>query len=187
MNQYFDHTTNKYHLTLEVEIPKYLPSRTVNFRIFSITDKSFEIIRDPQLLNSKYIFEMYRSLFGKKVFFNFSFDKYEFEKIRSFNFGLCEEGVRWILKDIIFENIFFKEEEFTLINYDYYEDALAINSLELFEEKNSKNTENCTPEIITDSLKVSLSKEVIKKEESNLKKSNSSSKKKSFGKKQLTR
>lgn len=107
MNQYFDEKTNKYHITMEVGMPRRSSSRKNNFRIYSITNDSNEIIKDPVLSDSKYVFEIHNHLFGRKVFFKFSFEKNMFEKIKSFNFGLCEEGYGWIFKDIIVENNFF--------------------------------------------------------------------------------
>lgn len=180
MNQYFNQNTGKYHLTLEIEIPKHLPSRPVNFRIFSITNRLHEIIRDPKILNSNYVFEIYRYLFGKKVFFNFSFDKNEFENIRSINLGLCEENVSWIFKDIMVENVFFIENE--------KNNTLLLNKINHLNDKinNDQVKNDVTKDILNTSLELSSFKDFTDKESSVLEITSSIDSSKTINKKNTT-
>ena len=98
MEQYLDLLDNKYHITMFVDIPNYTasPRSILNFRVKSVINGKDETIFDPNFKNSNYIFKIKQSLLGKKVFFNFSFDKDDIFNVKSFEFALCDEGVRWI-------------------------------------------------------------------------------------------
>jgi hypothetical protein len=134
MEQYLDLLYNKYHITMFVNIPNYTasPRSILNFRVKSVINRKDETIFDPNFKNSNYIFKIKQSLLGKKVFFNFSFDKDDIFDVKSFEFALCDEGVRWI--DIDFtdciKNEFYDSFSYELILKDteIIADSLEISS-----------------------------------------------------------
>ena len=123
MEQYLDQKDDKWHITFWTELPKVMIKNKLNFRIKSVTLCDGSVVSDPQINNSKYIFSIHESMLGKKVFFNFNFDKEEILNISKFNFGLCDEKVAW------FGNTFFSVEN------NYFVNISNLSS----EENNSNN------------------------------------------------
>ena len=101
MEQYLEQKDGKWHVTLWTELPKVIIKNKLNFRIKSITLNNGSVVADPKINNSKYIFSIYESILGKKVFFNFSFDTKEISNILKFNIGLCDEKVTWFNNTLI--------------------------------------------------------------------------------------
>jgi len=101
MNQYLDEKDGKWHISLSVDIPRILIKNKLNFRLHSIIMKNGEVIRDPSLSSSNYIFGIAPSFMGKKGFFFSYFEPKEIEEIDQFKFGLCDERVRWHESTII--------------------------------------------------------------------------------------
>ena len=77
-------------------VPTINIRHSYNFRVHSITNNDDSIIRDPVISNSHYIFNLGTKFFGKKVFFNASFDLLEIQDVKSFKFGFCNEQVSWL-------------------------------------------------------------------------------------------
>ena len=93
-NQYIG-VDGLWHVTITVSLPKLLVKNKLNFRIHHLELKGGENVRDPNLESSNYIFEINKSLLGKRVFFNAYFPCKEIANVKYFVFGLCDEGVRW--------------------------------------------------------------------------------------------
>jgi hypothetical protein len=102
MNQYLDEKDGKWHVSLSVDIPRILVKNKLNFRLHSVVMKNGEVVRDPSLSSSRYIFGIAPSFMGKKGFFFSYFEPTEIEEVDQFNFGLCDERVRWYESTIIF-------------------------------------------------------------------------------------
>jgi hypothetical protein len=101
MNQYLDEKDGKWHISLSVDIPRILVKNKLNFRLHSVVMRNGEVIRDPSLSSSNYIFGIAPSFMGKKGFFFSYFEPKEIEEVDQFNFGLCDERVRWHESTII--------------------------------------------------------------------------------------
>lgn len=101
MNQYLDEKDGKWHISLSVDIPRILIKNKLNFRLHSVVMRNGEVIRDPSLSSSNYIFGIAPSFMGKKGFFFSYFEPKEIEEIDQFKFGLCDERVRWHESTII--------------------------------------------------------------------------------------
>ena len=101
MEQYLDQKDGKWHITLWAELPRVVIKNKLNFRIKSVTLNDGSVVSDPQINNSKYIFSIHESMLGKKIFFNFSFDKEEISNISKFNIGLCDEKIIWLNNTLI--------------------------------------------------------------------------------------
>lgn len=101
MNQYLDQKDGKWHLIMSVDVPRLLIKNKLNFRIYNVTMKSGEVIRDPSFNLSSYIFSVAPSFMGKKVFFSSYFEPKEIEDVVEFKFGFCDERVRWHENTII--------------------------------------------------------------------------------------
>ena len=101
MNQYLDQKDGKWHVSLSVDIPRILVKNKLNFRLHSVVMKNGEVVRDPSLLSSRHIFGISPSFMGKKGFFFSYFEPTEIEEVDQFNFGLCDERVRWHESTII--------------------------------------------------------------------------------------
>ena len=131
MNQYLDQKDGKWHLTISVDVPRLLIKNKLNFRIYNVTMKSGEIIRDPSFNLSSYIFSVAPSFMGKRVFFSSYFEPKEIEDVVEFKFGFCDERVRWHENTIIaIKNNYFNVEvvkDEKLTEYSKLEEnALAI-------------------------------------------------------------
>ena len=105
MEQFLDQKDNKWHITMWMVVPTVNVKHGYNFRVHSITNNDGSIIRDPSISNSHYIFGISTKFFGKKVFFNASFDSLEIQNVKSFKFGFCNEQVAWLNNTfVVFEN-----------------------------------------------------------------------------------
>lgn len=96
MEQFLDQKDGKWHITMWMIVPTVSVKHIYNFRIHSITNNDNFITRDPVISNSHYIFGLGTKFFGKKIFFNASFDPLEIQNIKSFKFGFCNEQVSWL-------------------------------------------------------------------------------------------
>jgi hypothetical protein len=113
----FNKNTNKYEIVLLVNIPNVQIKSDLNFRIFSLKNNQNLIIQDPTIYNSNYIFKLNQSLVNRNMYFIFSFDKEQFESIKELTFGLCHEGISWIINNITYINLFFVEKE-KIVNFE---------------------------------------------------------------------
>ena len=116
VNQYFDNKDGMFHITFFTKIKSVSIINSLNYRIYSIELNDGRIIKDPNFLNSKYVFNIPSKMLNKEVFFNFSFSPNDIESISSFKFGLCDEKVRWYTDQFIqinnnFKNSYFLKEE----------------------------------------------------------------------------
>lgn len=99
----------KYYIEFWYKIPFLNKiNNKLNFRIFSIINENDIEIKDPIIEDSDYIFQLNENFINKEVFFQTSFQKDVFEKIKNINFGICDEGYSWILNNIRIENSYFK-------------------------------------------------------------------------------
>lgn len=101
MNQYLDQKDGKWHVSISMDIPRILVKNKLNFRLYSIVMKNGKVVRDPSISSSSYIFCIAPSFMGKKGFFLSYFEPKEVEEVDQFNFGLCDERVRWYESTII--------------------------------------------------------------------------------------
>lgn len=101
MNQYLDQKDGKWHVSISIDIPRILVKNKLNFRLYSIVMKNGKVVRDPSISSSSYIFSIAPSFMGKKGFFLSYFEPKEVEEVDQFNFGLCDERVRWYESTII--------------------------------------------------------------------------------------
>jgi len=101
--------SEKYYIEFWYHIPSLSNiNNKLNFRIFSIINENDIEIRDPIIEDSDYIFPLNENFINKEVFFQTSFKKDIFEKIKNINFGICDEGYFWVLNNIRIENSYFK-------------------------------------------------------------------------------
>ena len=96
MEQFLDQKDGKWHITMWMIVPTVNVKHIYNFRIHSIINNDNSITRDPIISNSHYIFGLGTKFFGKKIFFNASFDPLEIQNVKSFKFGFCNEQVSWL-------------------------------------------------------------------------------------------
>lgn len=116
MNQYLDEKDKKWHISFSVDIPRVLIKNKLNFRLHSVVMKNGDVVRDPSLSSSNYIFSIAPSFMGKKVFFFSYFDTDVIEEVSDFKFGLCDERVRWYENTIIsIKNEYLKNEALEII------------------------------------------------------------------------
>ena len=102
MEQYIENSgtpNERWHITMWVDMPKYSARGILNFRIKSVVNNLEQTISDPNFPNSTYIFRLDNSLLNKRVFFHFSFSTKDILYVKSFQFGLCDEGVKWVHVD----------------------------------------------------------------------------------------
>jgi hypothetical protein len=130
VEQYIENSgtpNERWHITMWVDMPKYSASTrsVLNFRVKSILNSKEEVVNDPNFENSRYIFNIDKSYLGKKVFFDFAFCTRDIADVRSFTFGLCDEGIRWINLNGFTE----------VINQNY--NLLSNNPDEIIKEKDS--------------------------------------------------
>lgn len=95
VNQYFDKKDGMFHITFFTKIKSVSIINSLNYRIYSVNLSDGRVIKDPNFLDSKYVFNIPSKMLNKEVFFNFSFSPNDIELVDSFKFGLCDEKVRW--------------------------------------------------------------------------------------------
>jgi hypothetical protein len=86
---------SRYKFTISVSIPKLQITKILNFRVKSITLLNNQVIIDPQINNSNYIFEIKENQINKNYDFIFDFDIIEISNIKDIDIGFCDEFVRW--------------------------------------------------------------------------------------------
>lgn len=96
MEQYHDKDDKRWHITLSAVAPSAANIKNkLNFRLHSVIMTDGSIIKDPDLLYSKYIFQINKLSYGKKLFFKAAFNTSQIYDIATFRFGFCDEMVRW--------------------------------------------------------------------------------------------
>jgi hypothetical protein len=137
MKQYFDKESNTWNIEIITKVPLYSSKKEFNFRIKSVEKINGEIINDPALHSSKYIFSINKNMLGKNMYFNFKFSKEDISDVRSFTFGFCDEMIRWLPKTFLtYENEFLKiknaeileEETSKFISQTIFEETITINN-----------------------------------------------------------
>ena len=86
---------SRYKFTVSAAIPKLQITKILNFRVKSITLLNNQVVNDPQIANSKYIFEIKETQVNKNYNFIFDFDITEISNIKEIDIGFCDEFVRW--------------------------------------------------------------------------------------------
>ena len=95
INQYLDKEDGMYHITFYKFISSVLVRNILNYRLYSIELTDGTIIRDPEFVNSKYVFKIHTDFLNKNIFFNARFSIDDIKNIKKFKFGLCDEKVIW--------------------------------------------------------------------------------------------
>lgn len=88
-------SNGRYTISISVDVPVLTITQILNFRVYSATFADWQIIQDPYIQNSSYIFEVGRNALNKRANFEFSFDMLEMSNLRSITVGFCDEMVRW--------------------------------------------------------------------------------------------
>lgn len=86
---------NRYKIFISLVIPNLEITRILNFRIKSVTLLNNNIINDPDINNSNYIFEISNSMINTECNFIFDFDIFEISNIKNITIGFCNELIRW--------------------------------------------------------------------------------------------
>jgi hypothetical protein len=137
MKQYLEEEKNIWNIELVTKVPLYSSRKEFNFRIKSVEKINGEIINDPALYSSKYIFSINKNMLGKNMYFNFKFSTEDISDVKSFTFGFCDEMVRWLTKTFLtYENEFLKiknaeileEETSEVIPQTVFEETITINN-----------------------------------------------------------
>lgn len=129
MKQYLEKESNTWNIELITKVPLYSSRKEFNFRIKSIEKVNGEIILDPILSSSKYIFSIKNNMLGKNMYFNFKFLTKDISDIKSFTFGFCDEMVRWLPETLlIYENEFLKEKTSEAISEIISKEEVTINN-----------------------------------------------------------
>jgi len=174
MKQYLDKESNTWNIELVTKVPLYSSKKEFNFRIKSVEKINGEIINDPTLHSSKYIFSINKNMLGKNIYFIFKFSKEDINDIKSFTFGFCDEMVRWLPATFLnYENEFLKIKNIETLNLQNCElisdvickEEIINNNFEqiLFidEQKNEVET--------TVLLSEDIDKEILQKKEPEIK------------------
>lgn len=137
MKQFLDEELNTWNITVLTKVPMYRARKEFNFRIKNIKKKGGEIISDPSLNSSKYIFSIKNDILGKNAYFNFKFSTDDISDVESFTFGFCDEMVKWLPNTLITcENEFLKIKN---------EEVLKVESTDVLSASDdSKNENNST-------------------------------------------
>ena len=137
MRQYLEEKSNTWNIEIVTSVPLYSSKKEFNFRIKSVEKTNGEIINDPTLHSSKYIFSINKNMLGKNMYFNFKFSTEDISDVKSFTFGFCDEMVRWLTKTFLtYENEFLKiknaeileEETSEVIPQTIFEETITINN-----------------------------------------------------------
>ena len=86
---------NRYKFTISATIPNLQITKILNFRVKSITLLDNQVINDPHIANSNYIFEIKENQVNKNYDFIFDFDITEISNIKNIDIGFCDEFVTW--------------------------------------------------------------------------------------------
>lgn len=137
MRQYLEEKSNTWNIEIVTSVPLYSSKKEFNFRIKSVEKTNGEIINDPTLHSSKYIFSINKNMLGKNIYFNFKFSTEDISDVKSFTFGFCDEMVRWLTKTFLtYENEFLKiknaeileEKTSEVIPQTIFEETITINN-----------------------------------------------------------
>jgi hypothetical protein len=137
MRQYLEEKSNTWNIEIVTSVPLYSSKKEFNFRIKSVEKTNGEIINDPTLHSSKYIFSINKNMLGKNMYFNFKFSTEDISDVKSFTFGFCDEMVRWLTKTFLtYENEFLKiknaeileEKTSEVIPQTIFEETITINN-----------------------------------------------------------
>jgi len=132
MKQFLDKESKTWNITVLTKVPMYSPRKEFNFRIKNIKKKNGEIISDPSLGSSKYVFLIKNDILGKNAYFNFKFSTNDISDIESFTFGFCDEMVKWLSNTLIT-----CENEFLKIKNEEALQAESIDVLNTLDKDNS--------------------------------------------------
>ena len=177
MKQYLEEERNIWNIELVAKVPLYSSRKEFNFRIKSVEKINGEIINDPTLYSSKYIFSINKNMLGKSMYFNFKFSIEDINDVKSFTFGFCDEMVRWLPKTLLtYENEFLKikntkileeveEKSSEVIPEIIFEEALIINNnfeqiLFADEQKSDVNTVAFTDPTVAEEISLKKDSEV---------------------------
>ena len=177
MKQYLEEERNIWNIELVAKVPLYSSRKEFNFRIKSVEKINGEIINDPTLYSSKYIFSINKNMLGKSMYFNFKFSIEDINDVKSFTFGFCDEMVRWLPKTLLTcENEFLKikntkileeveEKSSEVIPEIIFEEALIINNnfeqiLFADEQKSDVNTVAFTDPTVAEEISLKKDSEV---------------------------
>lgn len=86
---------NKYCISIRCKIPNLKITQILNFRIYKSILDTDDIIQDPEIPNSNYIFNIKKSMLNSFYAFELSLDINEISKYKSFIIGFCDEFVQW--------------------------------------------------------------------------------------------
>jgi hypothetical protein len=143
-----------YELVIASKIPNIPIKNELNFRIRKIINHENNEILDPIITNSKYIFKINYSFIDKNVYFFFSFNKDEFEKIKELTIGLCHEKISWIKETFItINNSFFKNvlsENIIDINTTSFNEEIINSIAEIYNTNVDKINHEEEPIVLTD-------------------------------------
>jgi hypothetical protein len=114
---------SKYIINFDLKIPDIKIKNELNFRIFEIKNCDNNVIKDPDISNSYYIYNISRNSIGKFVNINFEFDKNKFENINEIIFDFCDEHIAWRDLKVIYKN------NFNIKNLEKFNNAILSNSL----------------------------------------------------------
>lgn len=92
---------NKYCISIRCKIPNLKITKILNFRIYKSILEEDDVIKDPEIPNSNYIFNISKSMLNSFYVFEFLFDINEISKYKSFIIGFCDEFVQWNEKTFI--------------------------------------------------------------------------------------
>lgn len=107
----FNEVTKNYHIAIVASVPNYKIKNQLNFRVYSVELADGRVIRDPEFPNSRHVFPIKNALVGKKIQFDFSFEKSDIINVKKFRIGFCDEMVRWLDSTILtFGNTLFEHE-----------------------------------------------------------------------------
>jgi len=86
---------NKYCISIRCKIPNLKITQILNFRIYKSILDTDDIIQDPEIPNSNYIFNISKTMLNSSYVFEFLFDINEISKYKSFIIGFCDEFIQW--------------------------------------------------------------------------------------------
>jgi len=101
---FFNFDNNKYNFYIRIEVPFFSIKNELNFRIFQIKKNKKEYIRDPEIKDSKYIYNISKEDFGGAKNILFEFNKNSFEEIDEFFFDFCDENYKWLNFKTFYKN-----------------------------------------------------------------------------------
>jgi glycosyltransferase involved in cell wall biosynthesis len=86
---------NKHSISIRCKIPNLKITQVLNFRIHKSISNTDNVVQDPEIPNSNYIFNISKSMLNSSYIFEFLFDINEISKYKSFIIGFCDEFIQW--------------------------------------------------------------------------------------------